>query len=68
MPTCSSSSFSWQTTSCMRLSISGLADGSEHDDTEVETDGVKLVVDSISLDLVRGAASRTKLVRVTPRG
>ena len=34
----------------------GLADGVEGDDTTVETDGVKLVVDSISLDLVRGAA------------
>ncbi|MFD1612521.1 iron-sulfur cluster insertion protein ErpA [Sphingomonas tabacisoli] len=34
----------------------GLADGVEADDTQVETDGVKLVVDSISLDLVRGAA------------
>lgn len=34
----------------------GLADGIENDDAEVETDGVKLVVDSISLDLVRGAA------------
>lgn len=34
----------------------GLAESAESDDTEVETDGVKLVVDSISLDLVRGAA------------
>ena len=34
----------------------GLADSIEDDDATVETDGVKLVVDSISLDLVRGAA------------
>jgi iron-sulfur cluster insertion protein len=34
----------------------GLAESTESDDTEVETDGVKLVVDSVSLDLVRGAA------------
>ena len=34
----------------------GLADAIEGDDTMVETDGVKLVVDSISLDLVRGSA------------
>lgn len=34
----------------------GLADTVEGDDTTVETDGVKLVVDSISLDLVRGSA------------
>jgi len=34
----------------------GLADSIESDDAAVETDGVKLVVDSISLDLVRGAA------------
>ena len=34
----------------------GLADAVEGDDTTVETDGVKLVVDSISLDLVRGSA------------
>jgi iron-sulfur cluster insertion protein len=34
----------------------GLADGAEGDDTRVETDGVALVVDAISLDLVRGAA------------
>lgn len=34
----------------------GLADGIESDDTLAETDGVKLVVDSVSLDLVRGAA------------
>ncbi len=32
----------------------GLADAPENDDTIVETDGVKLVVDSVSLDLVRG--------------
>jgi iron-sulfur cluster insertion protein len=34
----------------------GLADSIEGDDTLAVTDGVKLVVDSISLDLVRGAA------------
>ena len=34
----------------------GLADSVEGDDTLAETDGVKLVVDSISLDLVRGSA------------
>ena len=34
----------------------GLADSIEGDDTLAETDGVKLVVDSISLDLVRGSA------------
>ena len=33
----------------------GMADGVEGDDTVTETDGVRLVVDSISLDLVRGA-------------
>ncbi|MBC9032331.1 iron-sulfur cluster insertion protein ErpA [Sphingomonas sp. JC676] len=33
----------------------GFADGIESDDTVAETDGVRLVVDSISLDLVRGA-------------
>ena len=32
----------------------GLADGIEVDDTIVETDGVKLLVDAVSLDLVRG--------------
>jgi iron-sulfur cluster insertion protein len=32
----------------------GFADGIEGDDTVAETDGVKLVVDAISLDLVRG--------------
>jgi iron-sulfur cluster assembly accessory protein len=34
----------------------GLADAVESDDLTVERDGVRLVVDSISLDLVRGAA------------
>ena len=34
----------------------GLAEGVESDDTIVETDGVKLVIDSVSLDLVRGSA------------
>ncbi|MBA4772973.1 MAG: iron-sulfur cluster insertion protein ErpA [Sphingomonas sp.] len=34
----------------------GLADEVAADDLAVETDGVRLVVDSISLDLVRGAA------------
>jgi iron-sulfur cluster insertion protein len=33
----------------------GLADTVEADDVIAETDGVQLVVDSISLDLVRGA-------------
>ncbi|WP_448659966.1 iron-sulfur cluster insertion protein ErpA [Sphingomonas sp. CJ99] len=33
----------------------GLADGIEPDDRIAETDGVRLVVDSISLDLLRGA-------------
>lgn len=33
----------------------GFAEGVEADDLAVETDGVRLVVDSISLDLVRGA-------------
>lgn len=33
----------------------GLAEGIEADDSAVETDGVKLVVDAMSLDLVRGA-------------
>jgi iron-sulfur cluster assembly accessory protein len=33
-----------------------LADEAENDDTIVETSGVKLVVDPISLDLVRGSA------------
>jgi len=34
----------------------GLADSVEGDDAVVERDGVRLVVDSISLDLVRGSA------------
>lgn len=34
----------------------GLADGIEADDAIAETNGVQLVVDAISLDLVRGAA------------
>lgn len=34
----------------------GLADGVESDDVAVEQDGVKLVVDTVSLDLVRGSA------------
>jgi iron-sulfur cluster insertion protein len=34
----------------------GLADVVEQDDAVAETDGVKLVVDSVSLDLVRGCA------------
>ncbi len=33
----------------------GLADAPEADDVVAETDGVRLVVDSVSLDLVRGA-------------
>jgi iron-sulfur cluster insertion protein len=33
----------------------GLAEAPEGDDTIVETDGVRLVVDSMSLDLVRGS-------------
>ena len=33
-----------------------LAPGAETDDEIVETDGVKLVVDPVSLDLVRGSA------------
>jgi iron-sulfur cluster assembly accessory protein len=33
-----------------------LADGTESDDTIVERYGVKLIVDPISLDLVRGSA------------
>ncbi|WP_404479551.1 HesB/IscA family protein [Novosphingobium sp. BL-52-GroH] len=32
----------------------GLADGPEADDSVTETDGVRLVVDSVSLDLVSG--------------
>jgi len=34
----------------------GLADAVESDDTIAEQDGVRLVVDSVSLDLVRGSA------------
>lgn len=34
----------------------GFADAADADDTIAETDGVRLVVDSISLDLVRGCA------------
>ncbi|WP_333838650.1 iron-sulfur cluster insertion protein ErpA [Novosphingobium sp.] len=34
----------------------GLADSIEADDTVVETDGVQLAVDAMSLDLVAGAA------------
>ncbi|HKX23324.1 MAG TPA: iron-sulfur cluster insertion protein ErpA [Rhizorhapis sp.] len=34
----------------------GLADEVESDDLQVEQDGVKLVVDAVSLDLVRGSA------------
>jgi iron-sulfur cluster assembly accessory protein len=34
----------------------GLAEGVESDDLSVERDGVTLVVDSMSLDLVRGSA------------
>jgi iron-sulfur cluster assembly accessory protein len=34
----------------------GLADGVESDDTVAEQDGVTLVVDEVSLDLVRGSA------------
>jgi iron-sulfur cluster insertion protein len=33
-----------------------LADGPEDDDTITETDGVRLVVDSMSLELVKGSA------------
>lgn len=33
-----------------------LADGPDAEDTVTETDGVKLVVDPMSLDLVRGSA------------
>ena len=32
----------------------GFADGAEANDTVAETDGVRLVVDDVSLDLVRG--------------
>jgi iron-sulfur cluster insertion protein len=34
----------------------GLEEQIDTDDAQVETDGVKLVVDSVSLDLVRGCA------------
>jgi iron-sulfur cluster assembly accessory protein len=34
----------------------GLADGIESDDVVAEQDGVRLVVDMVSLDLVRGSA------------
>ena len=34
----------------------GLADAVESDDVVTEQDGVRLVVDSVSLDLVRGSA------------
>ena len=34
----------------------GLADAAEPDDLVAQTDGVRLVVDAISLDLVRGAS------------
>ena len=34
----------------------GFADGVDADDMIAETDGVKLVVDAVSLDLVRGCA------------
>ena len=51
----------------LRLSVDGggcsgfqyrfaLADMAEADDTVAQTDGVRLVVDSVSLDLVRGCA------------
>jgi len=33
-----------------------LAEGEESDDSVTETDGVKLVVDSVSLELVKGSA------------
>lgn len=33
----------------------GLADGVDADDSVAETNGVKLVVDSVSIDLVRGS-------------
>lgn len=33
----------------------GLAEGVEPDDSIAETDGVRLVVDSVSIDLVRGS-------------
>lgn len=34
----------------------GFADAAEADDAVAETEGVRLVVDSVSLDLVRGAS------------
>ncbi len=34
----------------------GLADAAESDDAVAETDGVRLIVDPVSLDLVAGAA------------
>ena len=34
----------------------GFADAAASDDTVAETDGVRLVVDAVSLDLVRGAS------------
>ena len=51
----------------LRLSVDGggcagfsyrfeLADAAEADDTIAETDGVRLVVDAVSLDLVKGSA------------
>ena len=51
----------------LRLSVEGggcsgfqykfdLADSAENDDSVSETDGVRLVVDPVSLDLVRGCA------------
>jgi len=51
----------------LRLSVDGggcagftykfeLADGPDAEDSVAETDGVKLVVDSVSLDLLRGSA------------
>ena len=42
----------------------GLADAVEADDLAVERDGVTLVVDDVSLDLVRGSAVRKELVWV----
>ena len=33
----------------------GLADGAEPDDMVADTDGVRLVVDEVSLDLIRGS-------------
>ena len=34
----------------------GMADGAEADDSVAETDGVRLVIDPVSLDLVRGCS------------